>query len=328
MNSPLQGGAVKRRRGNRRLLTLLAVLIAIGAVSATVVLGGEHHRSSGSGSKTHGDRLPADAASIAMPAGPPGISFGGSTQTHLHFKRPPRAGLLLDVDSGEVLWSRNPLKRLPIASLTKVMTALIVVKRIPAGAETRISKNATKFRGSEVGVLPRGKKVPIEALLAGMLLPSGNDAAVALAEAAAGSDRRFAKESSRHAQELGLGCTHFVDSYGLHRGNVSCAADLGAMTRLAMREPRITRIVRHPHLIVPFPISGHRLDVYATNPLLRTHYPGTIGLKTGTTDPAGHCLIAVVRHGKRTLAAIVLNSPDTRTQAERMLEAGFRALRR
>jgi D-alanyl-D-alanine carboxypeptidase len=208
------------------------------------------------------------------------------------------------------------------------MTALIVVDRLGPRAKTRISKAATKFRGSGVGVLPRGKKVGVEALLAGMLLPSGNDAAVALAEAVAGSDRRFAKLATRRARQLGLGCTSFTDSYGLRAGNRSCAADLAALTRLAMEQPRIARIVRHPRVNVPFPIKGRRLDVSTTNPLLREGYPGTIGLKTGYTERAGHCLIAVVRRGGHTLAAIVLNSPNTRAQSKRLLQAGFRALER
>jgi D-alanyl-D-alanine carboxypeptidase len=160
-----------------------------------------------------------------------------------------------------------------------------------------------------------------------MLLPSGNDAAVALAEAVAGSDRRFAKLSTRRAQQLGLGCTRFVDSYGLRAGNQSCPADLAALTRLAMEQPRITRIVRHARVNVPFPIKGRRLDVNTTNPLLREGFPGTLGLKTGYTERAGHCLIAVVRRGGRTLASIVLNSPNTRDQSKRLIEAGFRALR-
>jgi D-alanyl-D-alanine carboxypeptidase len=292
------------------------------------VLGGQDGEPDEDGRPSSGMRSqpgPVDPGE-ARSAAPPGVSFDTDTDVRLRMKRPPRAALLLDVDSGEVLWSRNPLTVVPIASITKVMTALIVVDELPPTAKTRISKAATKFRGSGVGVLPRGKKVPIEALLAGMLLPSGNDAAVALAEAVAGSDRRFAKLATRRAQKLGLGCTSFTDSYGLRAGNRSCAADLAAITRLAMDEPRITRIVRHPRVNVPFPIKGRRLDVSTTNPLLREGYPGTIGLKTGYTERAGHCLIAVARRGGRTLAAIVLNSPNTRSQTKRMLEAGFRAL--
>jgi D-alanyl-D-alanine carboxypeptidase len=321
-----------RGRRRRPLTILVLVLLALGAAGAGIVVGSEDGddpsgRSPSVAQSENPARLGNDELEEIRRAGPPGIAFDGETQANVRFKRPPRAGLLLDVDSGEVLWSRKPLTTVPIASLTKIMTALVVVDRIGPRAKTRISKSATKFRGSGVGVLPRGKKVPVEALLYGLLLPSGNDAAVALAEAVSGSDRRFAKLMSRRAQELGLGCTRYVDSYGLRAGNQSCAADLAALTRLALRQPRIARIVRRPHASIPFPIKGRRLDVRNTNPLLRTpRYPGTIGLKTGYTERAGHCLIAVARRGDRTLAAIVLNSPNTRDQTRRMLDAGFRAL--
>ena len=324
---------MKRRRGNRRLVVFVLVLLALSLGGAGVMLGGQGGDTPGGGGERAGSRDASAAAPPVLDSGnrgpltPPGISLGPE-RVRIKFKQPPRAGLLFDVDSGEVLWSRRPLTAMPIASLTKVMTALIVVEELSPSAKTRISKSATKFRGSGVGVLPRGKKVPIEALLAGMLLPSGNDAAVALAEAVAGSDRRFAKRSTRRAQELGLGCTRFVDSYGLRAGNQSCAADLAALTRLAMDQPRIARIVRHPRVNVPFPIKGRRLDVNTTNPLLREGFPGTVGLKTGYTERAGSCLIAVVRRGGRTLASIVLDSPNTRDQSKRLLQAGFRALQR
>lgn len=321
----------RRGRGNRRLAVLLLALAAI-ALGAGLVAGGGGESDGGGepSAVAQGRSKPAPTGADREDAGPqppPGIQLGDEQRVRMRFKKPPRAGLLFDVDTGEVLWSLKPLKPVPIASLTKVMTALIVVDRISPRAKTRISKAATKFRGSGVGVLPRGKKVPVEALLAGMLLPSGNDAAVALAEAVAGSDRRFARLASRRARQLELGCTRFVDSYGLRAGNVSCAADLAALTRLAIEQPRIARIVGRERVNVPFPIKGRRLDVHTTNPLLREGYPGTIGLKTGYTRRAGHCLIAVVRRGDRTLASIVLDSPNTRDQSKRLLQAGFRALR-
>ena len=330
MPTALQGGTMKRPRRRRRPFAIaVLVLIAIGATGAGLVVGHEGDdegstRSVSVGQPESRTRPGNDDREDFVQSAPPGIELDDEDEVHVRFKRQPRAGLLLDVDSGEVLWSRKPLNPVPIASLTKVMTALIVVDRIGPRAKTRISKSATKFRGSGVGVLPRGKKVPVDALLYGLLLPSGNDAAVALAEAVSGSDRRFAKLMTRRAQELGLGCTRYVDSYGLRAGNESCAADLAALTRLAIRQPRIARIVRRAHASVPFPIKGRRLDVSTTNPLLRERYPGTIGLKTGYTERAGHCLIAVARRGDRTLAAILLNSPNTKLQAKRMLDAGFR----
>jgi D-alanyl-D-alanine carboxypeptidase (penicillin-binding protein 5/6) len=322
---------MRRRRGRRRLAVFGALLLALAAAGAGIVVGQEDD-----------DTLPSPAVGVVEPEAkprpshedreeveaslPPGISLAPAPAVQIRFKRPPRAAVLVDVDSGEVLYARKPLNPVPSASLTKVMTALLVVERIGPRARTRISKEATKFRGSGVGVLPRGRKVPVEGLLYGLLLPSGNDAAVALAEAVAGSDRRFARVMTRRAEQLGLGCTRYVDSYGLRSGNLSCAADLAALTRLVMRQPRIARIVRRAHANVPFPIKGRRLDVRNTNPLLRhPRYPGAIGLKTGYTKRAGHCLIAVARRGERTLAAILLNSPNTRDQARRMLDAGFAA---
>ena len=323
---------MKRRRSRRRLAVLALVALALAAAGTGIVVGQDEEEGSSPPGATGVVRSEAkprpgledrDETEASLP---PGITLAPTPGIHIRFKRPPRAAVLFDVDSGEILYARKPLNSVPIASLTKLMTALLVVEEIGPRAKTRISKEATKFRGSGVGVLPRGKKVPVEALLYGLLLPSGNDAAVALAEAVSGSDRRFAKQMTRRAHELGLGCTRYVDSYGLRAGNRSCAADLAALTRLTLREPRIARIVRRERASVPFPIKGRRLEVRNTNPLFRApRYPGTIGMKTGYTERAGRCFIAVARRGDRTLGAILLNSPNTRDQARRMLDAGFRA---
>jgi D-alanyl-D-alanine carboxypeptidase (penicillin-binding protein 5/6) len=326
--SPLQGGTLRRPRRRRlAVLGLLLLALAGGGIVAGQEDGGTPRPDAVGVVEPEAKPRPSreDRAEVEATL-PPGIALAPNPDVRIRFKRPPRAAVLLDVDSGELLWAHKPLNPVPIASLTKVMTALLVIERIGPRAKTRISKEATRFRGSGVGVLPRGRKVPVEALLYGLLLPSGNDAAVALAEAVAGSDRRFARLMTRRAEQLGLGCTRYTDSYGLRSGNRSCAADLAALTRLVLRQPRIARIVRQAHANVPFPIKGRRLDVRNTNPLLRApRYPGTIGLKTGYTKRAGHCLIAVARRGDRTLAAILLNSPNTRDQARRMLDAGFRA---
>jgi D-alanyl-D-alanine carboxypeptidase len=257
---------------------------------------------------------------------PPGIgSLAGPNLVSVHLKPRPGAALLFDVTTGRVLWKLHPLRVKPIASVTKIMTALLVAERLPASATARITKKAVRYTGSEVGVLPRGKRVKVETLLYGMMLPSGNDAASALAERVAGSDRAFARVMNRRAQQLGLSCTHYVSPYGLQSGNRSCPADLAALARIVMRQARIANVVRHPRVSLKFPfLKGGRLDLHSTNPLYALHYKGTIGLKTGFTDPAGHCLIAIVRRGSRTLGAVLLNSPDTGGQAKALLDAGFR----
>ena len=245
-----------------------------------------------------------------------------------NIRHPPRAGLLFDLDSGRVLWRHNATRVLPIASLTKLMTALLVVERVPRHGRVRITPAALRYRGSGVGLLPRGKLVGIEKLLHGLLLPSGNDAAIALAQrAAGGSLRRFVALMNRRAAAMGLKCTRFASPSGLDDGDISCAGDLAAIARAVLRTPRIARIVRRRRATLPFPIRGGKLYLYNTNPLLRARYRGTTGLKTGYTYAAGRCLVATVRRGRTGLGVVLLRSRDPATQARRLLDRGFRFAR-
>jgi serine-type D-Ala-D-Ala carboxypeptidase (penicillin-binding protein 5/6) len=240
------------------------------------------------------------------------------------FGHPPRAGLLFDLDTGRVLWRRRPLLVAPIASLTKMMTALLVVGAEPPSARVLITPQAVAFQGSGVGLLPKGKRVSLEALLYGLLLPSGNDAAIALAQGVGGTVGRFVARMNQRARDLGLRCTRFSSPSGfVDAGNHSCAADLAALARAVLDQPRLARIVRRRRVDLPFPIKGGRLELYNNNPLLRTGYAGTIGVKTGYTDAAGHCLVAAARRRGRRLGVVLLGSPDTARQARRLLDRGF-----
>jgi serine-type D-Ala-D-Ala carboxypeptidase (penicillin-binding protein 5/6) len=245
----------------------------------------------------------------------------------IDFKKPPKAAIVFDMDTGKVLWRRNPTKVLPIASLTKMMTALVVVDRVPEGSKVRITKEALKYTGSGVGVLPRGKWIGVNTMLHGLMLPSGNDAAIALAQrAAGGSEKRFIRYMNEKAAKLGLRCTRFSTPSGIKdAGNHSCAADLAAIARAVMLEPRLTKIVKRKQAVLPFPIKGGRLWLYNHNPLLRANYPGTTGLKTGYTDAAGSCIVATARHGDVKLGVVLLNSPDIGKQAMQLLDRGFKA---
>jgi D-alanyl-D-alanine carboxypeptidase len=246
----------------------------------------------------------------------------------LRFKRPPRSGLLFDVDTGRVLWRLHPVRVLPIASLTKMMTALVVADRVPPRGKVKITREALAYTGSGVGLLPRGRWIPVDTMLHGLLLPSGNDAAIALALRAAGSQARFIALMNRRAASMGLACTHFTTVSGIvDRGTHSCTPDLAAMARAVLRAPRLARIVRRRSAVLRLPIKGRKLYLYNNNPLLRAGYRGTTGVKTGYTSAAGRCLVATARRGKIRLGVVLLDSPDPGAQAMRLLDRGFARLR-
>jgi serine-type D-Ala-D-Ala carboxypeptidase (penicillin-binding protein 5/6) len=173
-------------------------------------------------------------------------------------------------------------------------------------------------------VLPLGKHVPLESLLYGLLLPSGNDAAVALAQHVAGSVSKFVVRMNEEAAKLGLGCTRYSSPSGFYnQNNFSCAADLAVLAHVDMEQPRIAKVVGTYEAILPFPIHGGKLYLDNNNPLLIYKYPGVTGMKTGQTEAAGRCLVATAeRHGVR-LGAIVLDSDAPGTQDRQLLDLGF-----
>jgi D-alanyl-D-alanine carboxypeptidase len=269
---------------------------------------------------------PREPAPLIEAEPTPAVPLSGVDAFHVRLRRPPRAGLVFDVQTGDVLWRHRPLLELPMASLTKVMTALLAVERSHPNDPVRITGAALRYSGSGIGLLPRGKRVRLEALLNGLLIVSGNDAAIALAVHLAGSERRFVALMNQRAKAWGLDCTHFASSHGLEDGNRSCARDLAVLTRLAMAEPRIRRIARRRQVDFRFPIKGHRLYLYGHNPLIRLGYPGAIGLKTGYTNAAGRCFIGVAHRRGRTLAVVLLNSRDPAKHAPKLLDAAFASL--
>jgi D-alanyl-D-alanine carboxypeptidase (penicillin-binding protein 5/6) len=328
----IQGG---RRRKRRRWPARLALLIVLGcAAGAALVLT--------SGDAPRAPRRATPPPTTALVDGAPAPLAGGGTApsplsvrlddagdlVSLHFKRPPRSGLLFDLDTGRVLWRHDPTRVLPIASLTKMMTALLVVQRVGPGKRVRITKEALAYQGSGVGLFKRGRRIGVETMLNGLLLPSGNDAAIALAQRVSGTVPRFVALMNRRARAMGLTCTHFSHPDGfVDRANHSCAADLAAIARAVLREPRLARIVRRRQAVLPFPIKGGKIYLYNHNPLLRQGYRGVTGVKTGYTVAAGRCLVATVHRGQVRLGAVLLHSPDPATQARKLLDRGFRLAR-
>jgi D-alanyl-D-alanine carboxypeptidase len=250
----------------------------------------------------------------------PKLDFG-EKEININLSDSPSSGLMFDLDDGTVLWSDNARSTRPIASLTKLMTALIVVDELDPKDKVKISSEAAGQPPVEIG-LKAGTTMRTDDLMTAMLIPSANDAAVALADEIDHSARRFASTMNDRARKLDLGCTRYRTPSGLSDNDESCAEDLAKITMLALDEPRIADVVKKRSDKLKVPGKG-KVRVVSTNPLHRDNYHGTIGVKTGFTDAAGHCLIAAVKQHGTTLVAILLDSPDTGPQAKKLLEKGF-----
>jgi len=328
----------RSRRRRRRRRALLAGALAVAIIAAVVVVAlaqshtGRRSASGRAGAAQTGQALRSRAPALSpsgLLLGKPALSLTGIAApqrdpVQVAFQSPPRAGLLFNLSTGQVLWQRNAYRRLRIASLTKMMTALLTVESAPPNAPVLVTRQAVEAAGSKVGVLPLGRRVRLESMLYGLLLPSGNDAAMALAQHVAGSARRFVERMNAMAAKLGMGCTRYSSPSGyVDQGNYSCAADLAMLAHVDLEQPRIASIVRTFTAALPFPIKGGKLYLYNNNPLLIYGYPGLTGLKTGYTMAAGKCLVATAeRHGVR-LGVVLLNSLDPATQARHLLDSGY-----
>jgi D-alanyl-D-alanine carboxypeptidase len=208
-----------------------------------------------------------------------------------------------------------------------MMTALVVAGRDRPTDRVLITRQAVHFSGSGVGLLPLGHRVRLLTLLYGLLLPSGNDAAIALAQHLAGNERRFVELMNAEAGKMGLSCSHFASASGLtDRGNYSCTTDLAVLAHAVLEQPLLGRIVGSRTAVMPFPIKGGKLFLYNNNPLLLMRYPGADGVKTGYTNAAGPCLVATARRGSDWLGVVLLHSINPAAQAEKLLNAGFAKL--
>jgi D-alanyl-D-alanine carboxypeptidase (penicillin-binding protein 5/6) len=220
--------------------------------------------------------------------------------------------VLADSATGQVLLGKEPDQPAPMASTTKVMTALLALERADLQETVVVSANAL-IGGSTMG-LEAGEVVTIEDLLWGLLLNSGNDAAMALAEHVAGSEEAFVLLMNERAAQLGLPNTLFANPHGLDQpGHYSSARDLWRLSEEALRHPVFrTMVSTQAHVAAGHPLSNRNLLLDA--------YPGADGVKTGTSDQAGQCLVgSVTRDGHRALVAI-LGSQNRYADAEALFD--------
>ncbi len=229
------------------------------------------------------------------------------------------AAIAVDGATGHVLASRNADARLAPASLTKMMTALVAVRHA-ALTDIVTATERSRSEPSIIGLDP-GDRLSLEDMLYGLLLPSGNDAALAIAESIGhGSIETFVGWMNDEAAAMGLKNTHFANPNGLDQaGHYSSARDMAAIARALLAEPALAKMVSTPRHDVP----GPPIYVFRnTNPLLGI-VPSVDGVKTGFTDDAGRCFaVSATRDGRRIIS-VLLNSPNIALDGQLLLDAGF-----
>jgi D-alanyl-D-alanine carboxypeptidase (penicillin-binding protein 5/6) len=233
---------------------------------------------------------------------------------------------LADLDSGRVLFQKEAKAPRPIASLTKIMTALLVIERTRPTEIVEASENASAQSGAELGLQP-GERRTVRELLIALLLQSANDAAVALAEHVSGTVEVFVDAMNQRAIELGMRNTEFRSPSGLDDSGHSTARDLLRLASEAFLDPTFAEIAATRFAKVPSD-DGEPRRLQNRNALLWL-YEGTIGGKTGYTGAAGFCLVAAAERDGLRLATVVLGAPEQAfSQAAEILNHGFAAWER
>ena len=239
------------------------------------------------------------------------------------------SAVLVDLDSGQVLFELDRHERRPIASLTKIMTALLVVERAGLTDVVTVSEGAASGQVSGIsglGLEP-GERIRVNELLYALLLQSANDAALALAEHVSGSVDAFVEAMNARAEQLGMTRTMFASPNGLDDSGYSSAGDLVRLTRAALRSRGFASVVATRFHTVESLDAEPRI-VQNRNVLLWL-YPGAIGVKTGFTSPAGFCVVAGAQRGDERLLAVVLGEPgEPFSDAASLLNYGFEAFER
>jgi D-alanyl-D-alanine carboxypeptidase (penicillin-binding protein 5/6) len=233
------------------------------------------------------------------------------------------AAVLIDAGTGETIYEKNPHIHMAPASTTKIMTAIIAIEHGDLEHEVKISANAASTPGSSMR-LRRGEKYSLHQLLYGLLLPSGNDAATAIAEYIAGSEVKFAGLMNEKAKELGMADTHFKNASGLPaEGHYSTAYDLALLARYALENPVFAAIVQTKFTSVPVSRSKVKKPLTNHNKLL-WQYPYTTGIKTGYTRKAGRCLVASATQKETSLISVVLKSGTMYNDSISLFNFGFK----
>ena len=234
----------------------------------------------------------------------------------------PRSSILIEAKTGRGLYEQNAHEPLPMASTTKIMTALVALENGDVHDLVTAGKNAFGVPGTSI-YLSLGEQLPLLDMLYGLMLASGNDAAVAIAEHIGGSVDGFCKLMNDRAAALGCEDTVFATPHGLPAENHhTTARDLALIAREAMQNPTFREIVSTQRASIPWAEHDYDRILNNKNKLL-SEYPGAIGVKTGYTKAAGRCLVFAAERDGLELIGVVLNCPDWFQEAEALLDRGF-----
>lgn len=225
------------------------------------------------------------------------------------------SAIIIDNDSKVVLFAKNPTLRFSMASTTKIMTALVALEHFNLYDVLTIQSDPREVEGATVGFI-KGEKVFFEDLLYAMLLPSGNDAAVALAQNYPGGEKAFVEKMNKKAEGLHLFNTYYVDPSGLNDNNYTTVFDLANLASVALKQQTLSHIVSTKKKVIRS-VSGNVYSFTNLNKLLGAN--GVFGMKTGFTDEAGGVLVTLKKEGERTFILVVMKSDDRFADTEKLI---------
>ncbi|WP_079530187.1 D-alanyl-D-alanine carboxypeptidase family protein [Halobacillus hunanensis] len=256
-------------------------------------------------------------------------SYAHAEETAEDLVKSAPSAILMEKNSGMTLYEKQADKKLPPASMTKIMTLLLIMEELEKGnisldEKVTVSENAASMGGSQI-FLEAGEEMTVKDLIKGIAIASGNDASVAMAERIAGSEKAFVKQMNKKAKSLGLKNTHFENPTGLPaEGHYSTARDMAVMARELLLHEKITE---YTSTYEDYLRKGQENEFWLvnTNKLIKS-YPGVDGLKTGYTDKAKYCLTASAKKGDLHMIAVVMGAETPKKRnadVTSMLDYGF-----
>ncbi len=231
------------------------------------------------------------------------------------------AAYLVELD-GDTIWAKHPQRRLPPASLTKLMTALLVLEQNRPDDAVTINPSAARESGTRLGLKP-DEQFRLQDLLAATLVNSANDACHALADHLAGNEARFVAHMNQRAKALGMHDTHFANACGHDEvGHYSSVHDLSLLAHALLKYPSLLDITSQKNLQIATLDGQHSYSLGNSNALVG-RYDGALGLKTGFTPNAGKCLVAYAKRGDHSVLLILLHGQDRWWDAVDILDLAF-----